>query len=193
MLDIKNTAKWPTAEELQLNESQFGAMKRALTQKFSVIQGPPGCGKTFIGLEIVSTLLLNTDAQILIICYTNHALDQFLAGILNYTEEIVRIGNQSKNELLDRFNVKQLSDNIITDKRLKNCLYKAKCDYAELLQRFQQIQLKMKETSSDEGLLNEFVEIQVSDRSFGCDECMIHDASTFLSKTCNRLIVCKRN
>jgi superfamily II DNA or RNA helicase len=71
----------------------------ALTRKVAVIQGPPGTGKTFPGLKIVQVLLKNSQfwrpaqhqqsagkpkakkpSPILVICYTNHALDQFLEG-----------------------------------------------------------------------------------------------------------------
>lgn len=160
-MDIRNTATWPTADTLGLNDSQLNAFKSALSRKFSVIQGPPGCGKTFIGLEIISTLLLNTDSQILIVCYTNHALDQFLSGILKYTEDIVRIGNQSKNEVLDQFNLKQLNDNFISDKLLKSSLYKLRCDYAATIQEFTQLQSKMKEHPIDETLMSKYIKIQV--------------------------------
>lgn len=159
-LDIKDTSKWPKAEALRLDESQLNAFKSSLTRKFAVIQGPPGTGKTFIGLEIVSTLLQNTDAQILIICYTNHALDQFLTGILKYTDDIVRIGSQSRNELLDQFNLKQLNDNFLADKLLKNCLYQLRCDYAQAVQEFSALQILMKERSTDESLMREFLDIQ---------------------------------
>lgn len=47
-----------------------------------MIQGPPGTGKTFVALRIVEMLLLNrvSNRPILVVCYTNHALDQFLEG-----------------------------------------------------------------------------------------------------------------
>jgi hypothetical protein len=39
----------------------------------------------------------------LIVCYTNHALDQFLEGILTFLPNgIVRVGSQSKNEALQK-------------------------------------------------------------------------------------------
>ncbi|CAG9814752.1 unnamed protein product [Phaedon cochleariae] len=68
-----------------LNGSQVTAFKAALSQEISVIQGPPGTGKTFLGLKIADTLLRNKEAwfnhtPMLVICYTNHALDQFLEG-----------------------------------------------------------------------------------------------------------------
>lgn len=161
-LDIKETSTWPSAAALRLNESQLDALKHSLTHRFSVIQGPPGCGKTFIGLEIVYALLMNTDAQILIVCYTNHALDQFLSGISKYTEDIVRVGNQSKNESLDRFNLKQLTDNAITDKRVKGTLFKLKMAFAETVQKFNELQKKLMNSTTDENVITEYTELQVS-------------------------------
>ena len=80
----------PDAETLGLDPSQAEALYAALTRKLVVIQGPPGTGKTFLGLKIVETLLNNRQywvgvekpqhTPILVICYTNHALDQFLEG-----------------------------------------------------------------------------------------------------------------
>ena len=37
-----------------------------------------GTGKTFIGALIAEMIRENTDESILCVCYTNHALDQFL-------------------------------------------------------------------------------------------------------------------
>lgn len=46
-------------------------------------------------------------------CYTNHALDQFLEGLLTFEDNVVRIGSRSKSEILKRHNIRQLmSDGI---------------------------------------------------------------------------------
>lgn len=42
---------------------------------------------------------------ILVVCYTNHALDQFLEGLLDTTKDIVRVGGQSKSETLKPFTI----------------------------------------------------------------------------------------
>lgn len=103
---------WPSAKKLGLDESQYKAFYSALTQEFCVIQGPPGTGKTYIGLRIADILLQNEDAwktgPLLVVCFTNHALDQFLEGIMKFTKEIVRIGGQSKSELLQQFNIRNI-------------------------------------------------------------------------------------
>jgi hypothetical protein len=79
---------WPHYSDTQLDSSQMEAMKMALTQEIALIQGPPGTGKTYIGIKIVDALCRNRNvwdpdcsSPILVVCYTNHALDQFLNGI----------------------------------------------------------------------------------------------------------------
>lgn len=111
---LLNAEARPSAEELGLDESQREAYFAALTQKVAVIQGPPGTGKTYLGLRIVRTLLKNSiywrnpqSTPILVICYTNHALDQFLEGIAEFTKDIVRVGGQSKCEALEKYNLYQ--------------------------------------------------------------------------------------
>ncbi|GBP30880.1 NFX1-type zinc finger-containing protein 1 [Eumeta japonica] len=47
------------------------------------------------------------DCRLLLLCYTNHALDQFLEHILQTTQSIVRIGGQSRNRNLDQYNITQ--------------------------------------------------------------------------------------
>lgn len=89
-----NVFNWPDNESLGLNESQMRAFKMALTRKFAVIQGPPGTGKTYVGLKIARVLLQTASlwedeeerSPILMVSYTNHALDQFLEGLLAVTK-----------------------------------------------------------------------------------------------------------
>lgn len=102
---------WDNRKFYDLNESQEKAFEAALTQEFTIIQGPPGTGKTFLGLKIAQTLIKNyavwyRSSPILVICFKNHALDQFLEGLLGTTEKIIRVGGQSKNEMLTHFNIK---------------------------------------------------------------------------------------
>ena len=47
-------------------------------------------------------------AAVLVVCATNHALDQFLEGVLPYEERLVRIGSRSKSEALERLNLRAL-------------------------------------------------------------------------------------
>ena len=50
------------------------------------------------------------DPPILVLCLTNHALDQFLEGVLALGEEnVVRVGSRSKSEKLENYNLRKLS------------------------------------------------------------------------------------
>ncbi|XP_046375690.1 NFX1-type zinc finger-containing protein 1-like [Haliotis rufescens] len=107
---VLDNIDWPSPEILHVDNSQFQALKTALTKEFSIIQGPPGTGKTYVGLKIVKALLHNDQmwkkqhrAPMLIVCYTNHALDQFLEGIIGfYKGSVIRVGSRISNEQLER-------------------------------------------------------------------------------------------
>lgn len=81
---------------------------------------PINLGKTFLGRLIVRILLENMNMwnpertnPILVVCFTNHALDQFLNGVLEDLKEdgrysdnfpsIVRFGSRCKSENLQRY------------------------------------------------------------------------------------------
>lgn len=108
---------WPTSEELGLDDSQRRALHSALTQCFAIIQGPPGTGKTFIGLKITQVLLHNStiwknkvdSSPILVISFTNHALDQFLEEISKCTNRIVRVGNRTKSTTIAEFQISHVT------------------------------------------------------------------------------------
>ena len=97
----------------------------ALSKKLALVQVPPGTGKTFVGIQLVKALISNTcgnaktdslrdaaDAApplldmpsnpyspcvgpILIVCFTNHALDQFLEQLVAVgLTDLVRVGGR---------------------------------------------------------------------------------------------------
>ncbi|EFJ36065.1 hypothetical protein SELMODRAFT_438270 [Selaginella moellendorffii] len=123
--------EWPDWPSCTLDASQKAAIKHALTKRLALIQGPPGTGKTFVGLLIVRALLANLFSEscarpditspwkgrrasqeqeqpgvlhgpILIVCYTNHALDQFLEKVMEFETRVVRVGAGSKSKTVDR-------------------------------------------------------------------------------------------
>ena len=120
MVNILNKESWEAAQDSELDSSQLNAIQTALTQEIAVIQGPPGTGKTYIGLKIVEGLLENRhiwdphrSSPILVMCYTNHALDQFLEEIIDTKccgreLKVIRIGGQCKNEKVDAYNIKKV-------------------------------------------------------------------------------------
>ena len=122
-VNVRDVRQWPHYSDCKIDESQWKAMKGALTQEVVAIQGPPGTGKTFLGLNIVQALLNNSAAwgsrtwndidsengsPILVMCYTNFALDQFLEGIMesNKDKRIIRVGSRCKSEKLQKCNLK---------------------------------------------------------------------------------------
>ncbi|XP_059147746.1 NFX1-type zinc finger-containing protein 1-like [Physella acuta] len=113
-VSVLEDSDWPETSETTLNDSQLKALKQALTKEFAIIQGPPGTGKTYIGLKIMDILLQNEsnivcEGPILVVSYTNHALDQFMEGILDFCPEgLIRVGGRSKSDKLADFNLKVL-------------------------------------------------------------------------------------
>lgn len=126
-ISILNDASWPSELDLNLDHSQYIALKAATTREFAVIQGPPGTGKTYIGLRIVQLLLHNlhkwhlsdiNSLPILVVCFTNHALDQFLEGLMLFTNKIVRIGGRGTNEAVSNFQLSTLKRNAVAKKEI---------------------------------------------------------------------------
>jgi hypothetical protein len=83
-----------------LDTSQSSALRHAVDYRLSVVQGPPGTGKTFVGARIAVLLAqLSGDSPIVCLCYTNHALDQFLEQLLDHgCKPIARLGGGCKSE-----------------------------------------------------------------------------------------------
>ncbi|XP_029647960.1 NFX1-type zinc finger-containing protein 1 [Octopus sinensis] len=104
---------WPEAVSLNFNDSQLSAFSNILSKEFSLTQGPPGTGKTYIGLQTVKVLCSNYEKwcgkPMLIVCYTNHSLDQFLEGIDKFLDGgIVRVGGRSSSEILKKYSLHQV-------------------------------------------------------------------------------------
>ncbi|KAK7497641.1 hypothetical protein BaRGS_00011036, partial [Batillaria attramentaria] len=150
-VSVVNPKMWPPLEETKFDESQYKAVQTALTKELAIIHGPPGTGKTYVGLKVAKVLLENRHVwnptgeslPILVVCYTNHALDQFLEGILEFLPQgIVRVGGHCKNPSLEEFNLKQIRSQIRREKKtslsvhnsIKDC-FKALCGLKEQVER----------------------------------------------------------
>ncbi|KAL4912229.1 P-loop containing nucleoside triphosphate hydrolase protein [Aspergillus aurantiobrunneus] len=93
---LQNILKTPTS--ISLDPSQMESLVCGLTQRVSLIQGPPGTGKSFVGALIAKALYDYSKETILVMCYTNHALDQFLEDLMDIgidSSAIVRLGSKS--------------------------------------------------------------------------------------------------
>ncbi|OXV05509.1 hypothetical protein Egran_06723 [Elaphomyces granulatus] len=97
-----------------LDDAQAIALVNTLQRRIGLIQGPPGTGKSFTGIALVKVLLANKKraniGPLICVCYTNHALDQLLEGLLDdqITSQIVRIGSRSRSERLAPFNLRRI-------------------------------------------------------------------------------------
>ena len=61
-----------------------------------------GTGKSFIGALIAKAIYRYSSQKILVVCYTNHALDQFLEDLLKVdipADSIVRLGSAAKSSI----------------------------------------------------------------------------------------------
>ncbi|KAF3130126.1 hypothetical protein TWF594_010522 [Orbilia oligospora] len=100
-------------ENTTLDDGQARSLVKALSREVGLIQGPPGTGKSFVGTKIVKVLLANKEkadlGPVVCVCYTNHALDQFLEHLLTIgINNIVRLGSRSKSEKLDNYLLRKL-------------------------------------------------------------------------------------
>ncbi|QSZ30518.1 hypothetical protein DSL72_000072 [Monilinia vaccinii-corymbosi] len=97
----------------ELDRGQSEALLAALQREFCHIQGPPGTGKSFLGVRLVKVLLDCRAAKlgpIIIVCYTNHALDQFLEHLIQSgIEKVIRVGGRSKSDILAGKNLRVVS------------------------------------------------------------------------------------
>lgn len=113
---------WPSAELLHrtsLDEAQVGALRAALSTSVVLLQGPPGTGKSFLSVRLVQLLVQRHQrlraaramrgresaargGGILVVSYTNHALDQFLLGLMDRgIDGLVRLGRRSEHPRLE--------------------------------------------------------------------------------------------
>ncbi|KLO14620.1 P-loop containing nucleoside triphosphate hydrolase protein [Schizopora paradoxa] len=94
----------------RLDESQVDALVDCLTREVALIQGPPGTGKTFIGIELIRVLVNSRALPIVLIAFTNHALDHMLGAVLDagITKKIVRLGGRSADEKIQKFSLGEL-------------------------------------------------------------------------------------
>ena len=66
-------------------------------------------GTELLDDDLDERLLLSERRPILVVCYTNHALDQFLEGIHQFHPKgIVRIGGRSQSEVMNAYGLSEL-------------------------------------------------------------------------------------
>ena len=100
--------------ETTLDPAQQASVLHALSSELALIQGPPGTGKSYTGISLIRILLDSCQdiesGPILIVCYTNHALDQFLESLVESgVEQIIRIGRRSQSKILENCTLHHLA------------------------------------------------------------------------------------
>ncbi|KAL0244312.1 hypothetical protein GEMRC1_008396 [Eukaryota sp. GEM-RC1] len=90
-----------------LDPTQLDSLFHCLSHNVSLIQGPPGTGKSFLGKFIVKLLVnqVQTPKPILILSYSNHALDSFLLDLIEEEivprEQVTKLGSHTKSPELE--------------------------------------------------------------------------------------------
>ncbi|RXW16623.1 hypothetical protein EST38_g9231 [Candolleomyces aberdarensis] len=97
--DLKSLLR--TKDHIHLDASQSQSLLVGLVQRVSLIQGPPGTGKSLIGALMAKAIHDYTKQTILVICFTNHALDDILTSLLDIgipASSMVRLGGKSTSK-----------------------------------------------------------------------------------------------
>lgn len=92
-----------TTRQVNLDPSQIMALVHGLRYQTCLIQGPPGTGKSLVGALLTKILLDTTKERLLVLSYTNHALDQFIEDLLDIgidDNNIVRLGSKSTDRTM---------------------------------------------------------------------------------------------
>ncbi|XP_062608634.1 NFX1-type zinc finger-containing protein 1-like [Saccostrea cucullata] len=188
---------WPSAEELQMNPSQYEAFKSSLTKEFCIIQGPPGTGKSYLGLQIVKSLLANTTcwsrgriSPIILVCFTNHALDQFLENILGSIDKtswdrIVRVGGRCKNKLSEEISLRKKSKRTFKKNRLRNLH-----GLQSIISEYTYMERRLPFTIIDHNTFSIFIDLPIGQFSQKEDKSMLRwlnaDKRGILDSACSR-------
>ncbi|EKM56223.1 uncharacterized protein PHACADRAFT_209697 [Phanerochaete carnosa HHB-10118-sp] len=108
--DLKGLIQSP--KSIILDDAQAESLLSCLKKRVALVQGPPGTGKSFVGALVAKIFHDFTNLKILVCCYTNHALDQFLEDLLDIgipQSSLVRLGGKStkRTEPLSLYNQRQ--------------------------------------------------------------------------------------
>ncbi|KAF9358197.1 hypothetical protein BGX26_002264 [Mortierella sp. AD094] len=132
-----------------LDDTQAKALVETLCREVALISGPPGTGKTKIGVDLMKVLLSNKNSMrggpILCICYTNHALDQFLEHLLDKKiTSIVRLGAQSKSERLKDYGLISKAKNDRKSSSVRDTIKRSKEEWKLLSAQIKELEKDIK-------------------------------------------------
>ncbi|KAF4954475.1 hypothetical protein FGADI_5254 [Fusarium gaditjirri] len=131
-LKVKMPSSLKLKKDIYLQGAQLRSFIHGISSNLALIQGPPGTGKSFLGALILLTILRLSKSRILVLSYTNHALDQFLEDLMNIgisSDQMVRLGSKftdaTKPTLLREYDsqskywLKMEEKNILNDLRVE--------------------------------------------------------------------------
>ncbi|KAF5980459.1 NFX1-type zinc finger-containing protein [Fusarium coicis] len=154
LFDLKN--------KTGLDSGQCQGLIAALTREYALIQGPPGTGKSYLGVQLVQVLLtVRKQANlgpIVISCYTNHALDQFLKHLDDIgINNIVRIGNRSTTPEPESRNLRAIKTQCSQTRLERHNFGRLNDSASGLLKGFKNAMnelMKLTEVFTDPGMMN---------------------------------------
>ncbi|KAL7934607.1 P-loop containing nucleoside triphosphate hydrolase protein [Trichoderma chlorosporum] len=124
---------------LLVRDAQLESLIKGLENPVGQIQGPPGTGKSFIGAIIARVLMELTEYRILVLSYTNHALDQFLEDLMDIGidgDNMVRIGSKASSRTEElRIDILSRDNRLRSDFNVKLLLNTARNEQLEVKTR----------------------------------------------------------
>lgn len=145
----------------RLDESQCEAVVDTLTRELAMIQGPPGTGKSFTGVEILRVLLANDVRPILLIAFTNHALDHMLTSVLDagITNKVVRLGSRSADEKISQYSMEAI-ETVAGKSRLDRSFHKHYRDLKSVQEEIKVLMRTFVEATVTSAQFESYLEIQ---------------------------------
>ena len=119
--------EWPEAFPKGFKAKQLELLNRALSANdFFLLQGPPGTGKTkFMVRELVRHLLQSTDEKVLLLAFTNRAVDEICEAIslIDPRPTFFRLGYSDSTEHKEALLSNYAKSRKITEikKAIQNC------------------------------------------------------------------------
>lgn len=145
--DVIDSDDDPIIEVLPLNNEQRNAIRKSMTQKLSIVTGPPGTGKS----QVVTNLLINSawrGKQVLFASKNNKAVDVVEARVNNLGPRpiLLRVGSGQYQSKLAEYLLSLLSSKASKDEINQ---------FNECLEIHKKLSLKLKNIESEEHKLIE--------------------------------------
>ena len=129
-----------------------------------LFDSPPGTGKTYIGVELIRVLLTNRVGPLLMIAFTNHALDHMLSSVLDadITQKIVRLGSRSGDERISNFNI-EILETVQGQSRLDQTLRAQFGELKETQKEMEALMSLIRTSTVTEQEMDVFLQVQYPD------------------------------